>query len=480
MMKRLFGTLGIAILGGVVAVGALHLIKGDEPVTVIETIKKAPPSNYTAMAINPALDFTMAAERTVNAVVHVKTESTRQPTSGNPWMDMFGYEMEPQVQQGSGSGVIISQNGYIVTNNHVIDGAQSISISMNNNKTYNAKVVGADPSTDIALLKIEETNLPTVTFGDSDALKIGEWVLAVGNPFDLTSTVTAGIVSAKARNINLLRGDNSRDFFPIESFIQTDAAVNPGNSGGALVNISGQLVGINTAIASRTGSYSGYSFAVPASIVQKVTADLREFGMVQRAFIGVRISDVNQELADKLDLPGIAGIYVNDLVADGAAASAGIEAGDVILKVGVTDVKTVPELQEQISRYRPGDSVGLQIWRDGSSKSLELVLRNKEGGTDLKNIEEIKSSMLLGATIANITDEEKEKLKIHGGAKIIDLTAGKLKDIGVTKGFIVTKIDGEKIYDLKSFSDVLAEKSGGVLIEGVYPNGQKAYYGLGI
>jgi len=479
MMKRLFGTLGIAILGGVVAVGASHLIKGDEPITVIETIKQAPPLNYTAMAVNPALDFTMAAERTVNAVVHVKTESTMQPTSGNPWMDMFGYEMEPQVQQGSGSGVIISQNGYIVTNNHVIEGAQSISISMNNNKTYNATVVGADPSTDIALLKIEETSLPTVTFGDSDALKIGEWVLAVGNPFDLTSTVTAGIVSAKARNINLLRGDN-RDFFPIESFIQTDAAVNPGNSGGALVNISGKLVGINTAIASRTGSYSGYSFAVPASIVQKVTADLREFGMVQRAFIGVRISDVNQELADELALPGIAGIYVNDLVPDGAAASAGIDAGDVILKVGDIDVKTVPELQEQISRYRPGDLVGLQIWRDGSRKSLELVLRNKEGGTDLKNIEEIKASMVLGATVANITGDEKEKLKIHGGAKIVDLTSGKLKEIGVTKGFIVTKIDGEKIYDIKSFSDVLGKKSGGILIEGIYPNRQKAYYGLGI
>lgn len=479
-MKRILGTFGIAILGGIVAVGAAQLVSSDEPVRVIETVKQAPPINYTALASGNSLDFTVAAEKTVNAVVHVKTESTMMPTGSNPWMDLFGYDNEPRVQQGSGSGVIISNSGYIVTNNHVIDGANKVTVSMNNNKTYDATVVGADPATDIALLKIEETGLPTVTFGDSDELKIGEWVLAVGNPFDLTSTVTAGIVSAKARNINLLRGDANREIFPIESFIQTDAAVNPGNSGGALVNTNGELVGINTAIASKTGSYSGYSFAVPAAIVQKITADLREFGTVQRAFIGVRISDVNQTIADELDLPGIEGVYVNDLVQDGAAADAGIDAGDVILKVGSTNVKTVPELQEQISRYRPGDSVGLEIWRDGKRKNLDLVLRNKKGGTDLHNIEDLRASMVLGAELADVSSDEIASLNIHGGAKITDLENGKLSEVGVNKGFIVTKIDGEKVYDVKSFTDVLAKKSGGVLIEGIYPNGQKAYYGLGI
>ena len=245
------------------------------------------------------MDFTAAAEKTVNAVVHVKTESTFDPVANNPWLDLFGYQAGPQVQHGSGSGVIIDQGGYIVTNNHVIDGAQKITVSLNNNKTYEATLVGADLSTDIAVLKIEANALPTVSFGNSDDVRIGEWVLAVGNPFDLTSTVTAGIVSAKARNINLLRGNTNREIFPIESFIQTDAAVNPGNSGGALVNTNGQLIGINTAIASQTGSYSGYSFAVPSTIVEKVVRDIREFGMVQRAFIGVQISDVTQEIAEE-------------------------------------------------------------------------------------------------------------------------------------------------------------------------------------
>ncbi|WP_306643807.1 Do family serine endopeptidase [Sanyastnella coralliicola] len=480
-MKRFFGTLVIAIAGGLIAAGAMHVFGDKQPVTIIETVTEPAPVTYSNLpASTEALDFTHAAEKTVNAVVHVKTEAEVDGVY-NPWFDFFGYENnETQIQRGSGSGVIISDDGYIVTNNHVIEGAQKITVSLNDNKVYDAEVIGADPGTDIALIKVNAERLPSVTFGNSDNVRIGQWVLAVGNPFDLTSTVTAGIVSAKARNINLLQGDANREIFPIESFIQTDAAVNPGNSGGALVNTNGELIGINTAIASRTGSYSGYSFAVPSSIVSKVAADLKEFGVVQRAFIGVRITEVNQELAEATGLDKIEGVYVSDLVASGAAAEAGIEPGDVILKVGSSDVKTVPELQEQISRYRPGDEVGLAVWRDGQIERVAVTLRNKDGNTELRDAPEVETMQVLGASFEEVSDGQKAELEIHGGAVISDVGRGKLRDSGVKNGFIVTKIDGKKVYDTDDLIDVLTDKSGGVLIEGVYPNGQKAYYGFGM
>jgi len=425
------------------------------------------------------LDFTIAAQKTVNAVVHVKTESTINTNYANPWMDFFGMESGPQVQRGSGSGVIISSDGFIVTNNHVIEGAQSIEISLNNNKNYTAEIIGTDPATDIALLKIEENGLPSVDYGNSDELKIGEWVLAVGNPFDLTSTVTAGIVSAKARNINLLRPDVNKDIFPIESFIQTDAAVNPGNSGGALVNTNGELVGINTAIASKTGSYTGYSFAVPASIVKKVAKDLMEFGMVQRAFIGVQINDVNEALANEIGLNDVKGVFVAGVVEDGAAAEAGIKKGDVILEVGSRSVNNVPQLQEEVSRYRPGDKVSVNVWRDGKLKNLALVLKNSNNSTDI--VEALATAdNLLGAELTSIEADLANELGIHGGVQVKQLTNGPLMGSGMSPSFIITKVDGQKVYDPEGLNSLLSKKNGGILLEGIYPNGKRAYYGLGL
>ena len=480
-MKKILNTFLIAVIGGAAAFGIIKLTDDSEPVTIIERVESPTPAVFSRMApVTNVEGFTAAAEATVNAVVHVRTEATVSGGQYNPWFDFFGYENSDQVQRGSGSGVIIAQDGFIVTNNHVIEGADKITVSLNDNRILDATLVGTDPATDIALLKIEESGLPSVRFGNSDAVRIGEWVLAVGNPFDLTSTVTAGIVSAKARNINLLRGDVDREIFPIESFIQTDAAVNPGNSGGALVNTSGELVGINTAIASRTGSYSGYSFAVPSSIVQKVTADLKEFGMVQRAFIGVRITEVNQAIAEETGLKNIEGIYVSDLIAEGAAADAGIETGDVILEVGGNEVKSVPELQEQISRYRPGDEVALAVWRDEKLRKMSIVLRNKEGNTELREISEVRATEVLGARFGEVNSSKIERLGIHGGAEVAQLGRGKLAESGVKTGFIITKIDGQKVYDTEDLIEIMRQKSGGVLIEGVYPDGQKAYYGFGV
>ncbi|MBO7259592.1 MAG: trypsin-like peptidase domain-containing protein, partial [Paludibacteraceae bacterium] len=301
----------------------------------------------------------------------------------DPFLEFFfglpHYQERPQPQQqGFGSGVIISNDGYIVTNNHVIDRADMIQVVLNDKRTYTAQLVGTDPTTDIALLKIEADSLPTITFGDSDMLKVGEWVLAVGNPFNLTSTVTAGIVSAKARNINILNAA-----MKIESFIQTDAAVNPGNSGGALVNIQGRLVGINTAIASETGSYAGYAFAVPTSIVQKVVEDLKQHGTVQRAILGVQIADITDRLAKDRNIHTLAGAYVNSVMELSAAHMAGITEGDIITHVNNSPIKTVAELQEQIGRHRPGDEITITLLRNNTSITLPVTLQNRQGTTEI-------------------------------------------------------------------------------------------------
>ena len=318
-------------------------------------------------------DFTKAAEATVNAVVHIKsTTLTTQRSKNQSLFDEFfggrggsGNIQQPKV--GYGSGVIISEDGYIVTNNHVIDDSDEIEITLNDNRQYKAVLVGTDPSTDIALLKVdpEKETLPTVKIGDSDELKVGEWVLAVGNPFMLNSTVTAGIVSAKARSIGIIGSQK----LGIESFIQTDAAVNPGNSGGALVNIRGELIGINTAIFSQTGNYAGYSFAVPTSIVSKIVTDIKQYGTVQRAVLGVTIQDVNSEMAKEKNLKLNEGVYVADIADKGAAALGGIEKGDVIIAINGVNVKSVAQLQEQVSRYRPGDKIPDSVSRDGKRKA---------------------------------------------------------------------------------------------------------------
>ncbi|MGF1565728.1 MAG: trypsin-like peptidase domain-containing protein [Flavobacteriales bacterium] len=480
-MKKLLGSFVMACVGGAVAFALFHFTQEEAPAPQQQVIYDNTPVRYTLYSgDDTGMDFTAAAEMSVNSVVHVKTETTVQSQFNHPWFDYFGLDSSPQIQRGSGSGVIISNDGYLITNYHVIEGAQKIVVSLNNNTTYDGTIVGTDPATDLAVLKIEANNLPSLRFGNSDAVRIGEWVLAVGNPFDLTSTVTAGIVSAKARNINLLRGDSSREIFPIESFIQTDAAVNPGNSGGALVNTRGELIGINTAIASRTGSYAGYSFAVPSSIVSKVAADLMEFGIVQRAFIGVRIQEVTQDIAKENGLSKIEGVYVNGLTEAGAAAEAGIEEGDIILRIGTNVVKTVPELQEQISRYRPGDRVDVAVWRDKKERIVPVVLRNQNGNTELRDAAIENARSALGAQLKEVDPKLLGELGISGGAQVTSLGSGKLAEAGIQPNFIITRIDGKPVNSPDEVLKTLQAKSGGVLVEGIYPNGRKAYYGFGM
>jgi serine protease Do len=419
-------------------------------------------------------DFTTAADLSVHAVVHVKTYTNQ--ALYNPF-DPFGFWGQQQrrepVQEGSGSGVIITDDGYIVTNNHVVNDASKVEVTLNDNRTFTAKIVGTDPSTDLALLKIDEKNLPFIVYGNSDDLRVGEWVLAVGNPFNLTSTVTAGIVSAKARNIGILP-----DQFKIESFIQTDAAVNPGNSGGALVNTRGELVGINAAIASSTGSYAGYSFAIPVNLVKKVMNDLLEYGSVQRGFIGVSIRDIDSKLANEKGIRDIRGVYVAGLTEDGAAADAGIREGDIILKIGDVEVNSSPQLQEQVGRFRPGDRIAVTYSREGEVRTTTLTLRNREGSTALVKNE--PAVTLLGAEFQNIPKSEMQRLAIKGGVKVTRLNNGKLSNAGIREGFIITQIDKRPIANLEELDNTLRNKQGGVLIEGVYPNGTKAYYGFGI
>lgn len=327
-------------------------------------------------------DFRTAAHRALDAVVHVKT--AQQVSAPQGWYDWSGFFPSPrrgqtQVQTGSGSGVILDAEGYIVTNHHVIEGADAIEIGLNDNRTLSATLVGSDPTTDIAVLKVDSEGLKSLNWGDSDAVQVGDWVLAVGNPFDLTSTVTAGIVSAKARDIQLLRPDFDRSLFPIESFIQTDAAVNPGNSGGALVDVEGNLIGINTAIASRTGSYSGYAFAVPANLASKIASDLIEFGAVQRAYLGVGIRPVDEKAAQLLDLPTVSGVMISSITEGSGADLAGLVVGDVILSVGGTPTPSMPQLLERVNRYRPGQTTEVEVWRNGHSAFLEVALGAREG-----------------------------------------------------------------------------------------------------
>lgn len=483
-MKHAIGYFGMALSGGLLALWIHGQFVPTQATS--EALGRTVPMNYVSLpgpsgssVVVP--DFTEAAERTVNAVVHVTTET--MITQRDPLQEFFwGYRAPQQqhAQQGAGSGVIISDDGYIVTNNHVVEGADKISIHLNDKRMLEAQVIGRDPSTDIALLKVDATELPFMTYGNSDDVRVGEWVLAVGNPFNLTSTVTAGIVSAKARSINLLQRDDMREIFPIESFIQTDAAVNPGNSGGALVNAAGQLIGINTAIASQTGTYAGYSFAVPVNIAKKVTGDLLEFGSVQRAYIGVSISDMDQTLAKAVGLDPIRGVYVKGLTEDGAAAASGIEVGDVILKVGSMTVDNVPALQEQVGKFRPGNSVAVSIWRDGAERTLDVKLRGKDGTTKVAAAKPSDAGLVLGAEVAPASADELKALKIESGVKVKSINGGRLRSSGIREGFIITRIDQQLVRTPEDIAKILEQKKGGVLIEGIYPNGVKAYYGLGI
>lgn len=482
-IKKIAGTLLIATVGGVAGVSFYKQLNQEKKYNSIEQRQAIKQVNYGATVNIPAnLDFTVAAEKSIPAVVHVKTFYGTKPVSNNqpydPWRDFFygdrGYTERPQ--QSSGSGVIISDDGYIVTNNHVVENGDKVEVVLDDKRDYTARVIGTDPTTDLALIKIDAKDLPFLPYGNSDDIKIGQWVLAVGNPFNLNSTVTAGIVSAKARNINILPEQTA-----IEAFIQTDAAVNPGNSGGALINTDGSLVGINSAIASNTGSFSGYSFAIPVNIVKKVMDDLLEYGTVQRGFIGVGIQDVDAKLAEEKSLKSLKGVYINRLSDGGAAADAGMKIGDIILKVENMQVNSTPQLLELIGRHRPGDKVAFTILRDGEEMALNVVLRNKDNNTKVvKESTPTEVISTLGAKMEEINAQEAKKLGIKSGVKITSLDPGKLRAAGIKEGFIITSIDNKSMQTTEDVAVALKTKKGGVLIEGIYPNGMKAYYGFGL
>lgn len=481
-MKQFAKLFFVAVLGGLTTLVAVDFV-GSEPdeVRAESSMPVFQVSGSSASYLpteNP--DFVDAARVSLDAVVHVKT--TFQPQKYyNPWSQFFGGERYySQQQKATGSGVILSGDGYIVTNNHVIDNAAEIEVTTNDNRTFKAELIGRDPGTDLALLKIDGADMPSIVLGDSDNLRVGEWVLAVGNPFNLTSTVTAGIVSAKARNINILSYDPQKEVFPLESFIQTDAAVNPGNSGGALVNSRGELVGVNTAIASRTGSYSGYSFAIPVSIVQKVTADLLEFGAVQRAYIGVNIADLNPAIVNERALSVTEGALVSGLLEGGAASEAGIAEGDIITAIDGRKVKNVTELQEQIGKHRPGDQVEVSLLRKDATKTVKVLLRDRYGNTELEQRSIKEENRVYGAQLAPLSSDEKSKLSLANGVKIVDLTNGKLLKAGLKKGFVITHIDKQPVDSPSEVHRLLSSKSGGVLIEGIHSTGAPDYYGLGL
>jgi Do/DeqQ family serine protease len=386
------------------------------------------------------------------------------------------YEEAPS---SSGSGVIISEDGYIVTNNHVIEDAERLEVVLDDKRSFEAKVIGKDAATDLALLQIQNNEqLPYVTFGNSDEVHIGEWVLAVGNPFDLTSTVTAGIVSAKSRNIHILR---SKDNLAVEAFIQTDAAVNPGNSGGALVNLKGELIGINTAIATHTGSYSGYSFAVPVSLVKKVTEDLKKYGEVQRALLGVTIQDVTAEVAKQHGLRKVHGVYITNLQKGGSGDEAGIEIGDVIVEIEGASINSVAALQEAVARHRPGDKVKVKFERDGNLKELTVVLKNRDNTTTIVKTQ-YKATLVedIGAELIELTDKEKSELKINYGVKVVRVLQGKFKDAKVQAGTIILQIDKVKIKSVAQLQTVVQNVAGGVLVEAIEPPNRRVFFALGM
>ncbi|MDR1525507.1 MAG: Do family serine endopeptidase [Tannerella sp.] len=433
------------------------------------------------------IDFTYAAEKTIHAVVHIRVMSTVS-VGGRQYMDpfefFFGYgDNRPPRQQlrtGSGSGVIISTDGYIITNNHVIEGADSINVTLNDKRSFKGKVIGSDPSTDIALIKIEADDLQPVTFGDSEKLKVGEWVLAVGNPFDLTSTVTAGIVSAKGRSF--MTGESDRE--KIMSFIQTDAAVNRGNSGGALVNTKGELVGINTMIYSQTGDFAGYAFAVPISIAGKVVSDLKKYGSVQRAMLGVSIYEpelIKQEKDTKIK--ELKGAYVVDFAMRSPAKEAGIEIGDVITSVNGNRVTSVNSLQEQVMKYQPGDKVKVKVDRYGTEKEFTVELKNAQGNTEI--VKGGDSAEILGAAFKVLSEKDKREYGINYGIEVSDISKGKIRDCGIRKGFVIMIVNDQKIQTPEDFYSIVDKilKGGtdekGLLIKGFYPNtGATRHYAI--
>ena len=455
------------------------------------------PVNYAGFygnnnAPGSAVDFTPAATSATPAVVHIKTKTKARQVSNNqsqrggrnPFADLFGGDdlndffggprMIPE-QRASGSGVIITDDGYIITNNHVIDGADEINVTLANKKSYKASVIGADPSSDIAVLKIEGKGLPYLVYGNSDDAKLGQWVLAIGYPLSLDVTVTAGIVSAKSRSIGI---NNRQSNSAIESFIQTDAAVNPGNSGGALINTNGELIGINSAIASPTGSYAGYSYAIPVNIVKKVVTDIVKFGTVQRAYIGIRYPGENITEEQKKEL-GVGykegeGVYITDVPDDGAASVAGLKKGDIVTKINGTAVITGPELQEQVTRYKPGDKISLTYIRSGKENTVSLTLKNKAGNTEVVKTTGILEK--LGAELVAVDSKTAAANQISGGVIVKKINEGLLKKTRMQEGFIITSVNDQEVKSVAELDKLLSLNKGRkVKIEGVYPGFESTY-----
>ncbi|MDR2126735.1 MAG: Do family serine endopeptidase [Prevotellaceae bacterium] len=498
MKKIVFVAALVSALVGVSATLLTSALVNKQTENVKHIQAPAPKAQWANLSeTGQPVDFTYAAEQTIHAVVHVKTvykvESRQQRGRslfdyffGDPFEgDDYGYYNQPygynqpRESRGSGSGVIISPDGYIVTNNHVIEKANEVEVSLNDKRTYTAKVIGTDPATDVALLKVEATDLPYLSFGNSDDVKIGEWVLAVGNPFNLTSTVTAGIVSAKARSLGAI---SNSDKMNIQSFIQTDAAVNMGNSGGALVNTRGELIGINSAIASTTGMYAGYSFAVPSQIAKKVVEDLKEYGVVQRAMLGVALADLTPETAKHFNIAtnDFKGVLVTDIVSGGAAEIAGIKKNDIITHVNNTEINSASDLQEQIARYKPNDKIKIIANSDGKVKHFDVILRNKNGSVNfVKSNDELFDS--LGATLEELNTMDLRKLSLQNGIRVNKLSRdGKFRTEGIREGFIIEKVNRQRVNSIEELKEIFSNATGAVLIEGIYPNGTREYYAIGI
>jgi Do/DeqQ family serine protease len=424
---------------------------------------------FSGQYAGDALNFIEAAKASTASVVYIKTTTINQRSY--TFFDLF-FDAQPRYDRvrGSGSGVIFSKDGYIVTNNHVIAGATEIEV-VHNKRTYKAKIVGTDPSTDLALLKINAQNLPAIRITSSETVQVGDWVLAVGNPFNLNSTVTAGIVSAKGRSINILENVQ----FPIESFIQTDAAINPGNSGGALVNTRGELVGINTAILSRTGSYAGYGFAVPVDIVVKVIADLKNYGQVQKAFLGVDVIDVTEEVYKDLNLDEISGVVITYMEPKGAAEKAGLKRGDVIVSINGKAIDSKVSFDEQLSYYKPGEKVNVRFKREGKVNECQVELTNIDGSTSIFK-REIYKAERIGAELELVPKAERTRLGIESGVRISKVTGGLMSQMGIEEGFIITSINERPIQSPEELAEILERIRGRVIIKGVSKNGTKGYY----
>lgn len=464
-----------ALVGGITAYAVVKTAEPEGNKVIVSNDGAAYRTVNLAQTDYP--DFTYAAESAVDAVVYVKVTAVdvRRSAPSSIFDFFFGYEGTPEKRErvGSGSGVIIRPDGYIVTNNHVVEGASKIEVTLNNNKSYEATLIGTDPATDVALIKIEAQGLPVVPFGDSDNLRLGEWVLAIGSPYDLRSTITAGIVSAKGRSM-----PNYKEEFKIESFIQTDAAVNPGNSGGALVNKAGELVGVNTAIISQTGSYTGYSFAIPSNIVKKICSDLIDYGSVKRALLGVTMTPVTDEIAKDLKLSSVQGVYIKEVLKGSAADEAGIREGDVLVAIDSMKVVNASDVQAKVNNFYPGDKALMTVVRDGKEKTVEVTFKGTaaENGT----VDEEGGVAFYGARLKEAPQEDLDRLGIKHGVEIVSVGPGKIMDAGVSDGFIILYVNDQPVSKPQDVLDIVKKQKRSVFIEGVTSYGKPSYFGFGI